>query len=31
MGLTIAYSLLASLIVALTLVPAMSSKMLNKT
>lgn len=29
MGLTIAYSLLASLIVALTLVPAMSSKMLN--
>lgn len=31
MGLTIAYSLLASLIIALTVVPAMSSKMLNKT
>lgn len=29
MGLTIAYSLIASLIIALTLVPAMSSKMLN--
>ncbi|MBQ9949590.1 MAG: efflux RND transporter permease subunit [Clostridia bacterium] len=31
MGLTIAYSLFASLIVALTLVPALSSKMLVKT
>lgn len=31
MGLTIAYSLLASLIIALTVVPAMSSKILNKT
>lgn len=31
MGLTIAYSLLASLIVALTLVPAMASKMFNNT
>ncbi len=31
MGLTIAYSLLASLIIALTVVPAMSSKMLAKT
>ena len=31
MGLTIAYSLLASLIIALTVVPAMSSKMLTKT
>lgn len=31
MGLTIAYSLLASLIVALTLVPAMASKILTKT
>lgn len=31
MGLTIAYSLLASLIIALTVVPAMSSKLLNKT
>lgn len=31
MGLTIAYSLLASLIVALTLVPALSSMMLKKT
>lgn len=31
MGLTIAYSLLASLIVALTLVPAMGSTMLRKT
>lgn len=31
MGLTIAYSLLASLIVALTLVPAVSSKILTKT
>ncbi len=31
MGLTIAYSLLASLIIALTVVPAMSSKMLVKT
>ena len=31
MGLTIAYSLLASLIVALTLVPAMASNMLKKT
>lgn len=31
MGLTIAYSLLASLIVALTLVPAMASKMFVKT
>ncbi len=31
MGLTIAYSLLASLIVALTLVPAMSSKMFKTT
>lgn len=31
MGLTIAYSLLASLVIALTVVPAMSSKMLNKT
>ncbi len=30
MGLTIAYSLLASLVIALTVVPAMSSKMLNK-
>ena len=31
MGLTIGYSLVASLIVALTLVPAMASTMLNKT
>lgn len=31
MGLTIAYSLLASLLVALTVVPALSSKILNKT
>ena len=31
MGLTIAYSLLASLIVALTVVPALASKMLTKT
>lgn len=31
MGLTIAYSLMASLIVALTLVPAMASKMFNNT
>lgn len=31
MGLTIAYSLLASLIIALTVVPAMASKMLTKT
>ncbi len=31
MGLTIAYSLLASLVVALTLVPMMASKMLTKT
>ena len=31
MGLTIAYSLLASLIIALTVVPAMSSKILTKT
>lgn len=31
MGLTIAYSLLASLIIALTVVPAMSSKLLNRT
>ena len=31
MGLTIAYSLLASLLIALTVVPAMSSKMLKKT
>lgn len=31
MGLTIAYSLLASLVIALTVVPAMSSKMLTKT
>ena len=31
MGLTIAYSLLASLLVALTLVPAMASAMLKKT
>lgn len=31
MGLTIAYSLLASLLIALTVVPAMASKMLNKT
>ncbi len=31
MGLTIAYSLLASLIIALTVVPAMASKMLVKT
>ncbi|MBR5247676.1 MAG: efflux RND transporter permease subunit, partial [Lachnospiraceae bacterium] len=31
MGLTIAYSLLASLFIALTVVPAMASKMLNKT
>lgn len=31
MGLTIAYSLLASLIVALTLVPAMASKMFQRT
>lgn len=31
MGLTIAYSLIASLIVALTVVPAMASGMLNKT
>lgn len=31
MGLTIAYSLIASLIIALTLVPAMSSMMLDKT
>lgn len=31
MGLTIAYSLVASLIVALTLVPTMASTMLNKT
>ncbi len=31
MGLTIAYSLLASLLIALTVVPAMSSKMLTKT
>ena len=31
MGLTIAYSLLASLVIALTVVPAMSSKMLRNT
>ena len=31
MGLTIAYSLMASLIIALTVVPAMSSKILTKT
>lgn len=31
MGLTIAYSLLASLMIALTVVPAMASKMLTKT
>ena len=31
MGLTIAYSLLASLVIALTVVPAMSSKMLTRT
>ncbi len=31
MGLTIAYSLLASLVIALTVVPAMSSKMLTKS
>lgn len=31
MGLTIAYSLLASLLIALTVVPAMASKMLTKT
>ncbi len=31
MGLTIGYSLLASLVIALTVVPAMSSKMLTKT
>ena len=31
MGLTIAYSLLASLVIALTVVPAMSSKMMAKT
>lgn len=31
MGLTIAYSILASLVIALTVVPAMASKMLNKT
>ena len=31
MGLTIAYSLLASLIIALTVVPAMASRMLTKT
>ncbi len=31
MGLTIAYSLLASLIIALTVVPAMASKLLTKT
>ena len=31
MGLTIAYSLLASLVIALTVVPAMSSKMLTST
>ena len=31
MGLTIAYSLLASLVIAMTVVPAMSSKMLVKT
>lgn len=31
MGLTIAYSLLASLVIALTVVPAMSSKILTKT
>lgn len=31
MGLTIAYSLLASLLIALTVVPAMSSKLLDKT
>ncbi len=31
MGLTIAYSLLASLIIALTVVPAMASKMLTRT
>lgn len=31
MGLTIAYSLLASLLIALTVVPALASKMLNKT
>ncbi len=31
MGLTIAYSLLASLVIALTVVPAMSSKMLTNT
>lgn len=31
MGLTIAYSLIASLVVALTVVPAMASKMLTKT
>lgn len=31
MGLTIAYSLLASLFIALTVVPAMASKMLTKT
>ncbi len=31
MGLTVAYSLLASLVIALTVVPAMSSKVLTKT
>lgn len=31
MGLTIAYSLLASLIIALTVVPAMASKLLTRT
>jgi len=31
MGLTIAYSLFASLLIAMTVVPAMASKMLNKT
>ncbi len=31
MGLTIAYSLLASLVIAMTVVPAMASKMLTKT
>jgi len=31
MGLTIAYSLIASLVIALTVVPAMSSKMLTRT
>mgnify|MGYP002508609706 CR=1 FL=1 len=31
MGLTIAYSLLASLLIALTVVPAMASKMLGRT